>query len=133
MTGFRQSFRYRSVKWPDAGAPGRSHDREDRALYQHLTDAVGRHRPHRHSTASRAGNIMPLELIFRPVDVPEPLQRIRAQGETEAPPVRRMDHAVRTNVEWLVEELPHHRHVALAHLKNVAVGGCHRNVNACGK
>jgi len=34
-TGFRQSFRYRSVQWPDAGAPGRSHDREDRALYRH--------------------------------------------------------------------------------------------------
>jgi hypothetical protein len=35
MTGFRQSFRYRSVQWPDAGAPGRSHDREDPALYRH--------------------------------------------------------------------------------------------------
>jgi hypothetical protein len=35
MTGFRQSFRYRSMKWPDAGAPGRSHDREDRAPYRH--------------------------------------------------------------------------------------------------
>jgi hypothetical protein len=57
------------------------------------------------------------------LDVPEPLQRIRAQGETEARPVRRMHHAVRTDVEWLVEELPHHRHVALAHLENVAVGG----------
>src|ERR1700726_1407241 len=76
---------------------------------------------------------MPLELIFRPVDVPEPPQRIRAQGEAEAGPVRRMHHAIRTDVEWLVEELPHHRHVALAHLENVAVGGCHRNVNACGK
>ena len=91
-----------------------------------------RHRPHRHAAASRAVNIMRLELILRAVDVPEPLQRIRAQGETEAAAVRRMHHAVRTDVEWLVEELPHHRHVALAHLENVAVGGCHR-VNACGK
>src|SRR5712691_7589108 len=76
---------------------------------------------------------MRLELILRAVDVPEPLQRIRAQGETEAGPVRRMHHAVRTDVEWLVEELPHHRHVALAHLENVAVGGCHRNVNAANR
>src|ERR1700736_1300725 len=76
---------------------------------------------------------MPLELILRAVGVPEPLQRIRAQGETEAGLVGRMHHAVRADVEWLVEELPHHRHIALAHLENVAVGGCHRNVNACGK
>jgi NADPH:quinone reductase-like Zn-dependent oxidoreductase len=33
---------------------------------------------------------MPLELILRAVDVPEPLQRIRAQGEPEAGPVRRI-------------------------------------------
>src|SRR6516164_1635468 len=68
---------------------------------------------------------------IRAVDVPEPLQRIRTQGETEAGPVRRMHHAVQTDVEWLVEELPHHGHVPLAHLENVAVGGCHRHVNAC--
>jgi hypothetical protein len=35
ITGFRQSFRYRSVQCPDAGAAGRSHDREDRASYRH--------------------------------------------------------------------------------------------------
>src|SRR5712671_4427178 len=92
-----------------------------------------RHRPHRHAAVPRTVNIMRLELILRAVDVPEPLQRIRAQGETEAGQVRRMHHAVRTDVEWLVEELPHHRHVALAHLENVAVGSCHRNVNAYGK
>jgi hypothetical protein len=40
MTGFRQSFRYRSVKWPDAGAPSRSHDREDRVLYRHRLCSV---------------------------------------------------------------------------------------------
>jgi hypothetical protein len=40
--------------------------------------------------ASRAVNIMRLELILRAVDVPEPLQRIGAQGETKAGPVRRM-------------------------------------------
>src|SRR5215472_8272721 len=61
-----------------------------------------------------------LELILRAVDVPEPLQRIRTQGETEAWPVGRVHHAVRTDVERLVEELPHHRHPALAHLENVA-------------
>ena len=49
---------------------------------------------------------MPLELILRAVDVPEPLQRIRAQGETEARPVRRIHHAVRTDVEWLVKSSP---------------------------
>src|SRR5260370_15292381 len=76
---------------------------------------------------------MRLELIFRAVDVPEPLQRIRAQGEPEARPVGRMHHAVRTDVERLVEELPHHRHVALAYLEDVAIGGCHRDVNACGE
>src|SRR6516162_5372669 len=76
---------------------------------------------------------MPLELILGAVDVPEPLQRIRAQGETEAGPVGRMNHAVRTDVERRVEELPHHRHPALADLKNVAVRGCHRDVNAGGK
>src|SRR6266403_632968 len=50
----------------------------------------------------------PLKLILRAVDIPEPFQRIRAQSETEARPVRRMHHAVRAYVEWLVEELPHH-------------------------
>ena len=44
-----------------------------------------------------------------------------------------MHNAVRTDVECLVEELPHHRHVALADFENVAVGGCHRDVNAGGK
>src|SRR6516162_10720589 len=44
-----------------------------------------------------------------------------------------MHNAVRTDVERLVEELPHHRHPALADLKNVAVRGCHRDVNAGGK
>src|SRR5438105_1251372 len=44
-----------------------------------------------------------------------------------------MHHAVRADIERLVEELPHHRHVALAHLEDVAVGGGHRNVNARGK
>src|SRR5262245_40509259 len=68
-----------------------------------------------------------LELILRAVDVPEPLQSVRAQGETEARPVGRMHHAVRTDVEWLVEELRHHRHPALAYLENMAIGGCHRD------
>jgi len=44
-----------------------------------------------------------------------------------------MHDAVGTNVEGLVEELPHHRHPALAHLEDVAVRGCHRDVNACGE
>src|SRR5215472_1638201 len=76
---------------------------------------------------------MRLELILSAVDVAETLQRIRAQGETETGPVGRMHGPVRTDVERLAEELPHRRHVALAHLEDVAVGGCHRNVNACGK
>ena len=75
---------------------------------------------------------MPLELILGAVDVPEPLQRIRAHGKTEARPVGRMHHAVRTDVKRLVEELPHHRHPALADLEDVAIGGCHRDVNAGG-
>ena len=91
---------------------------------------MARHRPHRQAVASRVVNIMPLELILGAVDVPEPLQRIRAQRETEAGPVGRMNHAVRTDVERLVEELPHHRHPALADLENVAVGACHHDVNA---
>ena len=76
---------------------------------------------------------MRIEFILGAVDVAEPLQCIRAQGETEAGPVGRMHHAVRTDVERLVEELPHHRHPALADLENVAVGGGHRNMNACGE
>ena len=44
-----------------------------------------------------------LEPIFRAFDVPEPLQCIRAQGETEAGSVRCVHHAVRTDVERLVE------------------------------
>ena len=80
-----------------------------------------------------AGNITPLELILGAVDVSEPLQRICAQGETETGSVGRMHHAVPTDVERLVKELPHHRHVALAHLEDVAVGGRHRDVNAGGK
>src|SRR6476661_3391752 len=42
-----------------------------------------------------------------------------------------MHHAVRAYVEWLVEQLPHHRHVALGYLEDVAVGGGHRDVDAC--
>jgi hypothetical protein len=37
-----------------------------------------------------------------------------------------MHHAVRADVEWLVAELPHHRHPALALLENVAVGAASR-------
>ena len=80
-----------------------------------------------------AGNITPLELILGAVDVSEPLQRIRAQGEAETRPVGRMHDAVGADVERLVEELPHHRHPALAYLENVAVGRCHRDVNAGGE
>jgi len=87
--------------------------------------------PYRHMAASRTVSMW-LELILGAVDVTEPLQRIGAQGETEARPVRRMHHAIRTDVERLVEELPHHRHPALAYLENVAIGGCHRDVNAGG-
>jgi hypothetical protein len=60
---------------------------------------VAFHQLHRYAATSRAVNKMPLELILRAVDVPEPLQRIRAQSETEARPVRHMHHAVRTDVE----------------------------------
>src|SRR6516225_4950460 len=42
-----------------------------------------------------------------------------------------MHHAVRTDVERLIEELPHHRHPALAYLEDVAVGGCHCDVDTC--
>src|SRR6516165_3792866 len=73
-----------------------------------------------------------LELIRRAVDVSEPLQRIRPQGETEARPVRRVHRAVLTDVEGLVEELPHHRPPALADFENVAVGRGHRDVDAGG-
>ena len=65
--------------------------------------AGGMPRPHRHSAASRAVKIMPLGPYIRAFDVPEPLQRIRAQGETEAGSVRCVHHAVRTDVERLVE------------------------------
>src|SRR6516164_3438948 len=44
-----------------------------------------------------------------------------------------MHGAVPTDVERLVEELPHHRHPALAYLEDVAIGGCHRDVNAGGE
>src|ERR1700740_3732858 len=76
---------------------------------------------------------MRLELILRAIDVSEPLQRICTQRKTKARPVGRMHHAVRPDVEWLVEELPHHGHRALAHLENVAVGSSHRDVYACGE
>src|SRR6185503_2437392 len=70
-----------------------------------------------------------LELEFGPVDIAEPLQCVRAQREAESRSVRSMHHAVRAYVELLVEEVPHHRHVALRDLENVAVGGCHCDVN----
>src|SRR4029077_8660464 len=104
-----------------------------RRLGEALAPGGGVPRPPRHAAAYRAANIMPLEPILGAVDVSEPLQRIRTQGETEAGPIRGMHHAVRTDVERLVEELPHHRHPALAHLEDVAIGGCHRDVNACGE
>src|SRR5215468_9580093 len=74
-----------------------------------------------------------LEFVLGAVDVPELLQCIRTQGETETRPVRCMHRAVRPDVERLVEEFPHHRHPALADLEDVAIGGGHRDVNACGK
>jgi hypothetical protein len=43
--------------------------------------------------------LRPLELELRPVDITEPFQRIRAHGEAEARPVRRMHHAVLADVE----------------------------------
>jgi hypothetical protein len=76
---------------------------------------------------------MLLELILRAADVPEPLRRIRAQGETEARPVRRMHHAVRrmsngsSKSSHIIGMWP------LAHPEDVAVGGGHRNVNAGGE
>src|SRR5690348_12101335 len=42
-----------------------------------------------------------------------------------------MHHAVGTNVEWFVEQVPHHRHIALRHLENMAVRSGHRDVDAC--
>ena len=77
-----------------------------RRLGEALASAGGMTRPHLHAAASRAVSIMPLELIFRAVDVSEPVQRIRAQGETEARSVGRMHYTVRTDVEWLVEKAP---------------------------
>jgi len=98
-----------------------------------IVPAGGVPRRHRQAAVSRSVNIMRLELILWAVDVSKSLERIRAQGEAEARAIGRMHHAVRTNVEWLVKELPHHRHPALAYLKDVAIGGGHRDVNACGE
>ena len=66
-----------------------------------------------------------LELELRPIDVFETLQRIGTQREPETRPVRGVHGSVRANIERFVEQLPHHRHVALRHLEDVAVGGCH--------
>ena len=84
-----------------------------------------------YSAVSRAVNVRPLKLKLGPVDIPEPLQHVRTQCEAESRSVRSMHHAVRTDVERLVKELPHHRHVALGYLQDVAVGCRHRDVDAC--
>src|SRR5215813_3161572 len=66
-----------------------------------------------------------LILELRPFDVAEPLKRIGAQGEAEPGSLRGMHAAVGANVEGFIEELPHHLHVALRDLEDVAVGGRH--------
>ena len=68
-----------------------------------LAPAGGMTSRHRHADAPRAVSRMLLELVLRTFDVPEPLERIRPQGETEAWPIGRMHHTVRTDVERLVE------------------------------
>src|ERR1700757_791125 len=93
----------------------------ERSTFGRRRHLLGRRRPNCLSTL--------LELKLGPLEIPELLQRIRAQRKAEARPVRGMHHAVRAYVEGLVEELPHHWHVALCNLKDMAVGGCHRNVN----
>src|SRR5215469_3384373 len=74
------------------------------------------------SSWERSVWFMPLKLILGAFDIPEPFERIRAQREPEARPVGRIHHAFPTDVERLVEELPHHRHPALADLEDVAIG-----------
>src|SRR5687768_13836972 len=44
-----------------------------------------------------------------------------------------MHGAVGSDVERFVEQLPHHRHVALADLQDVTIWGCHGSVDTGGK
>src|SRR5262249_53754468 len=69
----------------------------------------------------------PLELELRACDVSELVKHIGAQGEAEPGPVWRV-HPSLADIERLIKELPHHRHVALRDLKDVAVGSGHGHV-----
>src|SRR5207302_7995817 len=120
--GVRDRSTQRNRKFADSSLEGDGFELPvPRAKYvRGKTSPLGRIRPNCRSTL--------LELKLGPVDIPELLQRVRAQRKAEARPVRGMHHAVRAYVEGLVEEIPHHRHVALRNLKDVAVRGYHRNV-----
>src|SRR3989442_13059888 len=73
------------------------------------------------------------EGVLRAINVFEALQRLWAQREAQARSVRRVYGPVRPDVERLVEQFPHHRHIALAHLQDVTVGRGHGHVDAGGE
>src|SRR5262249_1337833 len=75
-------------------------------------------------------HVIPLEGVLRPFDVLEALEVVRAQGKAESRAIRRVHRAIRPDVERLVEELPHHRHVALAYFQDVTIGCGHGDVDA---
>ena len=54
--------------------------------------------------------------VLRAINVFEALQGLGAQREAQAGSLRRVHSPVRPNIKRLVEQFPHHRHVALAHL-----------------
>src|SRR5215470_17041045 len=71
-----------------------------------------------------------LEGVLGPLDVLEALAVVSPQRKAESWPVRRVHRAIRPDVERLVEELPHHRHVALAYFQDVTTGCRHGDVDA---
>src|SRR5579859_2045609 len=84
-------------------------------------------------TIKRSSNsfrcVKPSELEFGAVDVSKSFQRIRPQSKAKPGPVWGVHHPVRPDVKRLVEQFPHHRHVALCHLEDVAIGSGHCDMN----
>src|SRR5215470_19619650 len=75
----------------------------------------------------------PSKCVLRAIYVFEALQRLRAQREAQAGSLWGVHSTVRSDIERLIEQFPHHRHVALAHLQDMTVRRGHGHVDTGGE